>query len=157
MRPLRGAKRFRPNNCKSMNPTNSQDELPRSIATPTVTVEELQYHLEGLRSLFLYSLIALIGLTLTLDLFFLRKQMVFAYTQLMDQRPKVSKMVADYKKGTEPLVRNFTSSLQGFAASRPDFQPILDKYRLILGPYMAASIAAPVQPAPTPAKTLRPP
>ncbi len=135
-----------------MNPTTPQDDLSRTSASPTVTVEELQYHLEGLRSLFLYSLFALIGLTLTLDLFFLRKQMVFAYTQLMDQRPKVSKMVADYKKGTEPLVRNFTSSLQGFAASRPDFQPILDKYRLILGPYMAPSASAPVQPAPAKAQ-----
>jgi hypothetical protein len=131
-----------------MNPTNPQDDLSRTGASSTVTVEELQYHLEGLRSLFLYSLFALIGLTLTLDLFFLRKQMVFAYTQLMDQRPKVSKMVSDYKKGTEPLVRNFTSSLQSFAASRPDFQPILDKYRLILGPYMTPSTSAPVQPAP---------
>jgi len=138
-----------------MNPTNPQDALSRSSAdaNPTVTIEELQYHLEGLRSLFLYSLFALIGLTLTLDLFFLRKQMVFAYTQLMDQRPKVSKMVADYKKGTEPLVRNFTSSLQGFAASHSDFQPILDKYRLILGPYLAPSAPSPAPPVPAPAKT----
>lgn len=133
-----------------MNPSTPQSDLspaqPRG--GPSITVEELQYHFEGLRSLFLYAMVALIVLTLTLDLSFLRKQMVFARAQLDDQRPKVGKVVADFRRSTEPLIRNFTAALQTFTASHHDFQPILERYRLILSPYMGTSLSAPAEPAP---------
>ncbi len=106
-------------------------------------MEQLQYHFEGLRGLFLYTLFALIALTVTLDLCFLRKQMIFVRTQLDDQRPKVGKLVAEYRKGTEPLVKSFTASLQSFTASNHDFQVILDKYRPILWPYMITALSEP--------------
>src|SRR5213594_4456106 len=136
-----------------MNVSNPQQHdlaETRPAASSAVTVEELQYHLEGLRSLFVFALVGLIAGTLAVDLFFIRPQMVSVRTQVDDQRPKVSKLIADYKKMSEPQVRNFVASLQSFAASNHDFQPILDKYRLVFAPYMAPS--SPAGPASTAVK-----
>jgi len=132
---------------ETSNPPNETSQSKAS-ASPTVTVEELQYHFEGLRSLFLFALIALIGMTLTVDLCFIRRQMVYVRAQLDDQTPKVSEKITGFKK-REPMVRDFIATLQTFAASNSDFQPILDRYRLVLAPYM--------QPAPTATPSVKPP
>jgi hypothetical protein len=137
-----------------METSNPPDDLSQSKVrgSPAVTVEELQYHFEGLRSLFLFALIALIAMTLSVDICFIRRQMIYARTQLEEQSPKVSERVAGLKK-REPMVRDFIASLQSFAASNRDFQPILDKYRLVLAPYMQTTPAgAPVAKPPAPAK-----
>src|SRR5438309_617601 len=125
MRPPPLKKRL-PSKISCMETSNLPNELSQSkvSASPAVTVEELQYHLEGLRSLFLFALIALIGMTLTVDLCFIRRQMVYVRAQLEAQTPKVAERVASFKKG-EPLMRDFIVSLQSFAASNHDFQPIL--------------------------------
>src|SRR5437867_2411496 len=101
--------------------TNLQDSQRKPSGTSSVTVEELQYHFEGLRSLFLFAMIALIAMTLTVDILFIRGQMLYTRRQLEDQRPRVSEKAANYKKRTEPLVKDFTASLQSFAASNQDF------------------------------------
>ena len=132
-----------------MNLTDPQDGLSKANVSEasSVNLQELQYHFEGLRDLFLYALIALIALTVTFDLFFLSKQMVFARTQLNDQRPRVTRAMADFKRDTEPLVKSFTASLQSFGATNKNFQPILDKYRLVLGRYMQGAAVTSAQPA----------
>src|SRR5438552_6077916 len=104
-----------------MNPSNPQDDIAsaKSGESP-VTIEELQYHFEGLRSLFFFAVLGLIAATLAVDVCFVRRQMVAVRSQVDDQRPKINKMVAEYQKRTEPLVRNFTASMPRFAASNHD-------------------------------------
>jgi hypothetical protein len=133
-----------------MNLSNPQDDLsePKVGHTSSVSLEELQYHFEGLRSLFIYVLVGLIAMTLTVDLCFIRKQMIVARAQLDDQRPKVSDKVASYKKQIEPRVRDFVSSVQTFAATNRDFQPVLDRYRPYLMPYLTPSPSGGSQAAP---------
>jgi hypothetical protein len=77
-------------------------------------------------------------MTLTVDLCFIRRQMVYVRMQLDDQRPKVSDRVAGYKK-SEPLARSFLASLQSFTNSNPDFQPTLERYRPFLYNLMSAA------------------
>jgi len=126
-----------------MNPSNPQDDIASAKSGESaVTLEELQYHFEGLRSLFFLALLGLIIATLAVDVCFVRRQMVAVRSQVDDQRPKINKMVAEYKKSTEPLVRNFTASMQSFAASNHDFQPIFERYRPYLGPTAAAAAPA---------------
>lgn len=129
-----------------ITPQEDRSERDAGVGS-SVTVEELRYQFEGLRGLFLFALVALIALTVTADLCFLRKQMVFVRAQLEDQQPKVSEKVTTYNKSTAPLVKSFTASLQMFASTNADFKPILDKYRPILWPYMVPAVA-PGSPAP---------
>jgi len=132
-----------------MNLSNPQDDLSEAkLSQPTpVQLEELQYHFEGLRSLFIYVLVALIATTLTVDLCFIRRQMLAARNQVEDQRPRVREKVGGYNKQIEPRVRDFVGSLQSFAASNHDFQPILDRYRPFLLPYMGPA-SSPAQSGP---------
>src|ERR1051326_3414285 len=132
-----------------MESPNLQDDNP--LTEPGgdgASLKELQYHFEGLRSLFLFALVALIGMTLTVDLCFIRRQMVYMRAQLEDQRPKVRDKVTGFKN-REPMVRDFVASLQTFAPPNHVFQPILDRYRLVLAPYL--------QPAPASAPAAKPP
>ena|ERR1051325_9823872 len=127
-----------------MNLSNPQDDLsePKANSVPSASLEELQYHVEGLRTLFIYVLVGLIAMTLTVDLCFIRRQMIASRAQFEDQRPKVSEKYANYKKQVEPRVRDFVSSIQAFTATNRDFQPILDRYRMYLTPYLAPSPSA---------------
>ncbi len=98
---------------------------------PQVTAGELQYHFEGLRSLFIFVVAALIVMTLMLDVFFLRKMMIVSRNQRDEQRPRLRKVAADSKT----LTKDFTEALEAFSVTNQDFQAILDKYRPFLLPY----------------------
>jgi len=129
-----------------MESTNLQDDNP--LTEPGgdgASLKELQYHFEGLRSLFLFAIVALIAMTLTIDLCFIRRQMVFTHKQLEDLRPKINEKVTTYKKRTEPLLQNFATSMQSFATSNQDFQPIMDKYK----PFLWSVLQQPQPPAPS--------
>jgi hypothetical protein len=83
--------------------------------------------------------------------------MVATETQLTEQRPRVIEKVAAFKQRTEPLVKNFAVAMQNYAASNQDFQPIFNRYRLVLSPYLPSGSggAAPstsVQPLQAPSK-----
>ena len=71
--------------------------------------------------------------------------MVFTHKQLEELRPKINEKVAAYKKRTEPLLKNFATSMQTFAASNQDFQPIMDKYR----PFLWSVLQQPATPTPS--------
>ena len=114
---------------------DSQSDLPQGRSSSAVSPELLQRQLEVLRTLFTTTLLALILLSLGVTLF-VAKQMRMVRAQLDDQRPNVTKLATDYRNVSEPLIRNFTSRLQGFAAANPDFKPILDRYRPALGAYL---------------------
>lgn len=132
-----------------MNSPESESEAvqPSRPASPTpATVEELQRQCESLQNLFHLALVALIVFSLGVSLFVL-KQMRLLRAQLVEQRPVVSRLMADYQKTSEPLIRKFTSAIDGFAVSNRDFQPILEKYRPVLKDYLTASL--PPSPAAT--------
>jgi hypothetical protein len=132
-----------------MQELDPKDDFSQANPGPdsTVALEELRYNFEGLRSLFLLAMLGLIVAVLAVDVFFIRRQMVFARNQAEDQRPKVNKMLADYKKGTEPLVKSFTTSMQNFAATNRDFLPIVEKYRPYLWHAMNPAAAGTSPPA----------
>ena len=121
---------------------------PKAPEPSSATLGELQYHFEGLRGLVLLALVGLIVGTLAVDLCFLRGWMLSVRNQLDAQRAQVSKVRAAHKKDVEPIATNFLANLQNYAATNQDFQPILDKYRSALWPYM--------QPAAAPSTTLQP-
>lgn len=120
----------------------------KSAPISSVTLAELQYHFEGLRGLVFLGLIGLTAALAAIDVCFLRGSMVTVRAQLENQRAQTSKMVSSHKKEVEPIATNFLALLQAYAATDKDFQPILDKYRLFLSPYMKPGPG----PAPGPAK-----
>src|SRR4051794_10145568 len=107
-----------------METSNLPNETSQSktSVSPGLALGELQYHFEGLRSLFLFALIALVGMTLTVDLCFIRRQMTYVRAQVDEQRPKVRDKITGFKS-REPVVRDFIASLQTFAATNHEFQP----------------------------------
>jgi hypothetical protein len=132
-----------------MNSPESESEVvrPSQPASAPATVEDLQRRYESLQTLFHAALVALIILSLGVSLFIL-KQMRLLSAQLTEQRPMVSRLMADYQKTSEPLIRRFTSALDRFAVSNRDFQPILEKYRPVLKDYFTAAPASPSTTAP---------
>jgi hypothetical protein len=138
-----------------MNISDPQDSASSAKMSDgsAASMEELQYNVEGLRGLFLLALFGLIAVTLAIDVCVFRRMMVSVRTHLDEQRPRVNKASADFKRITEPLARNFATSLQSFANANHDFQPILDKYRPFLYPYMmAAPSVVPSSPSLKPAQ-----
>jgi len=136
------------------NPQQTLSETKLSDAS-SVSTEELQYHFEGLRSLFVFALLGLIAMTVAVDVAFIRRQKMVLEDQLNILRPRLSESMAGYRK-TEPLARSFIASLQNFTNSNPDFQPVLERYRpslwFFLTPPVASSTSlAPASPAPGPA------
>ena len=100
---------------------------------------ELRDQQRQVTNLLLVTLVALIifggGVAL-----FVAKQMRLVQQNLAEQRPAVQRMIGDYQRTSEPLIRNFTSALVQFASTNQDFRPILDKYRPVLSNYMGAPL-----------------
>jgi hypothetical protein len=119
-----------------------------SASPSTPELLELRAQQRSLQNLLLVTLVALIifggGVAL-----FIAKQMRMVQQNLAEQRPSVQRLVADYQRTSEPLIRNFSSALTQFAATNQDFRPILDKYRPILSNYLGAPlpVARPAAPA----------
>ena len=111
---------------------------PAPGATPSEWAE-LRDAQRQLTNLLLVTLVALIvfggGVAL-----FVAKQMRLVQQNLAEQRPAVQRMIGDYQRTSEPLIRNFTSALVQFASTNQDFRPILDKYRPVLSNYMGAPL-----------------
>ena len=77
---------------------------------------------------------------------FIAKQMRMVQQNLAEQRPAVQRMIGEYQRASEPLIRNFSSALVQFASTNQDFRPILDKYRPVLSNYRGAPLPT-VRPA----------
>src|SRR5262245_16444846 len=128
-----------------MNSGDPQGDLlrPNAVRSSSVTVEELSVRQNQLQLLFIAALAAVVIMSLFIFVF-MGKQWRLVRAQVIEQRPTVQRMMADYQKTTEPLIRSFTASLQSFAAKNRDFQPILDKYHDALRPYFPPSPASAV-------------
>lgn len=132
-----------------MNPSD-QSDLPQP--KPSASITDLQQENQALRMLFEFTLVALIILSLSITLFMF-KQMRMVRAQLTEQRPFVSRLLTDYQKNSEPLIRKFAGAMERFATTNRDFQPILERYRPVLKGYLAASLPGSAVPTTVPATT----
>lgn len=117
-------------------------------AAPDVGPAEtnLQIQFEGLRKLFLATLVALLILGISLNVFLLR-QAAFARKDLQVVRPQVKQLLANFEKSEEPQIKSFVNALIGFSKTHPDFKPILAKYNITTEIPAVAAPKAPAQPA----------
>jgi hypothetical protein len=127
-----------------MNPEDIQPEQSPALSTapvPPVSVamiEALQQQCQDLRMLLNAACVALLFLTLAVNVF-VGKQTRVVRDQLGELRPKFNKIEAEFQKIREPEYRRFSGRLQQYAMTHPDFQPIMDRYRAVLPDYFAAS------------------
>jgi hypothetical protein len=112
------------------------EPTPSSSARPAET--DLATEVRGLKSLFYLTLLALLVMGISLNIY-LGKQMRLARAQLYAQQRSA--------EDSERLVRNFAVAMNGFASTNRDFQPIFDKYRPVFSKYIGeAAPAAPRMP-----------
>ena len=113
---------------------------PDPLRTPTGADNTVLAEQVGqLQRLFVATLVALILMSAAVA-FFIEKQVRLVKQQIAEQRPSLNRMMTDYQKGYEPVIRNFSSALAQFAATNRDFQPILEKYRPVLSNYFGAPL-----------------
>jgi predicted protein tyrosine phosphatase len=96
---------------------------PRDTIEPQGGEKELQQSLRSLRTLVNLTVVALIILSGSLSIFFLRE-----VSHARRQIRELTRMVDDYNRTSAPLMDTFTHQLQDFARSHPDFRPILHRY-----------------------------
>jgi hypothetical protein len=111
---------------------------------------DLRQEVQQIYRLVVVGLAALVILGLGVNVFFL-KQFLTARTQLASTRIVVENLSAQYRQ-KEPAMRQFVVALQTFAATHPDFQPTLQRYRRALPRFFVeptgiASNQAPVRPS----------
>jgi hypothetical protein len=80
--------------------------------------------------LFVAALGALLLLSIGLNIF-LFQQMRVARGQVASSRGVVQSIDSQYRV-KEPAMRQFVDALQAFALTNPDFQPVLQRYRVAL-------------------------
>ena len=98
---------------------------------------DTEIELRRLQSLFLWAVGGLLLFTLAANLF-IGQQMRLVRRQLPGQRDAVIRNAMEFQKRDEPLVRKFVGTLQEFARTNRDFQPVLEQYRSALEPYFGA-------------------
>lgn len=121
-------------------------QSPSSAEDLTRVVAKLQVQLQA-------ALVLMIMVTGALNLYLLR-QYVALRKDVQRLAPQVGQMMEIYNKATVPLARVFLGHLAEYARQHPDFQPILDRYRIQVGPGTAAppaGLQAPAQGATNPA------
>ncbi|MCS7089453.1 MAG: hypothetical protein RMN51_06860 [Verrucomicrobiota bacterium] len=96
------------------------------------------------------TLILMIMVTGALNLYLLR-QYVALRKDVALLEPQVGQMMALYDKATIPLARAFLGQLTEFARQHPDFQAVLDRYRVQVAPTTGAAPATVAFPAGGPA------
>ena len=140
--------------------TPEQPDLlrPRPTALPGVTVQEVEQQCQDLKTILTATLVALLVLGFSVNLY-LAKQMRMVRAKIGESRPVVQRMEAEFRT-KEPNMRNFVNALQSFALANRDFQPILDRYRVVLPQYLMTAnpvsstppgIVVPTNPTPVPA------
>jgi hypothetical protein len=109
----------------SSPPTPSPDPRPPRDTPPR---DGGRRHLRQTDPLLLLTIAALLVMSLGVNLFIF-KQMRGARAQLAAVRANVRTLSNEYQV-KEPAMRRFVGALQAFAAGQPDFQPVLQRYRL---------------------------
>ena len=124
-----------------MEPTGNSPQNVTPI--PTSTVEAPSVEVQVLRNLFVGTLAALLLVSGSFMLF-MYVQMGMVRGQLAEQRPGVLKAVQDYKQISLPLIQKFSSKVQAYAATHPDFRPIWQKYEASLSDVTSNPSVTPV-------------
>jgi len=136
-----------------MNPNTIQGELLQTPAPDPVQTELVQLRLQvGRLRLWLFALAATaLPLFVAVVLFFAYQARV-ARAQLRELRPQLERASNEFKNGREPNIRRFLAQLHVFATTNRDFQPVLERYRPLLGQYYPLTPGAitPAAGGPTP-------
>lgn len=144
---------FPPDSASPSQPAPGQPEPQRQRPTEfhRVTISELEQQCHDLRTLLSATFVALLVLSLAVNLF-LAKQMRMIRAKVTEARPVIMRMQAEFQR-KEPNMQKFVSSLQSFATTNPEFQPILGRYRQVIPQYFSSSIAVMNAPQGAPAPT----
>ena len=105
-----------------MNDEFQPSLLPGTPSNAPVETERLEAELESLRGVVFRVVVGLLILAVAVNVF-LWRQVHMVRAQLAAGQ----KQVAEYQKA-EPAVRDLLARLHAFAATHPDFQPIMSKY-----------------------------
>jgi len=98
--------------------------------TPNQTgANDLQAQYDALQHLVVSTLILVVVISGTLNIYFLR-QWRTASRDLAAIRPQASQMIAEYQKVSAPLMNDFVKKVTEYGKTHPDFAPILTKYNL---------------------------
>ncbi len=104
-----------------MNPID-QPELPAAPADEPAVPEQIERDLASLQSVVTMIVAGLLILTVAVNVFIWRQVRVVR-NQLADERRQID----EYNRA-DPAVRDLLRRLQAFAASNPDFQPVIARY-----------------------------
>ncbi len=128
-----------------MSLPSEQPELSEKAAAPSPSAElaALRQEVALLRTLLMLGLTALAVFAFGISLY-IYPQMVVARRQLEENR----RVLSNYDRVSKPLMTDFLSKLQSYAATNADFQPILKRYLPAEQPVAtSAPAAAPKAPA----------
>lgn len=129
-------------------------DSPRGDLLQTPTPDPVQTELALLRQQVARLRLWLLGLAaMALPLFiavvlFVAYQARGARAQLREFRPQFERARNEFEKVREPNIRKFLSQLHAFALTNRDFQPVLDRYRPLLGQYYPVITPGTGSPAP---------
>ncbi len=107
---------------------NDSEQFDSDFASPNENMADVQQ--EGLRKLFLATLVAVLILAGSMNIFLIR-QMVFMRKDLEAVRPQVKLIMETYQKVEEPQIKGFINALVTFSRTHPDFSPVLAKYKIV--------------------------
>ena len=118
-----------------------------NASSPQAELSELRTQYESLRQLVTSLLVLLLVISGTLNLYFWRQFRV-TKGELDVERPQITSMVTDYRRGQAVAYDTFVRQLQEFEKKNPDFSPILARYGIRPAPANSApptTAAAPAQ------------
>jgi hypothetical protein len=96
--------------------------IPETPVAPSFDTEELDRDIAWLRAIVFWVIVGLLLLTVAVNLFLWR--------QVQNVRAEIAaerRHIEEYSKA-DPAVRDLMRRLHAFAATHPDFQPIMAKY-----------------------------
>ena len=127
--------------------TNLPDLSPeRPSVSEALTTLQLQFQA---------TLIILIMLSGAINLYLYRQYNTLRKEAIVLE-PQVEQMNEGYERTTVPLRNKFLSLLMDYTKAHPDFQPIMDKYKVQAVPASTAPSAAQPAPLPPPAQPATP-
>lgn len=124
-----------------MDSIDPQPDLPRQRPTslPSITVPELEAQCQDLKTLLTATLVALLVFSIGVNLFLAKEQRLIRQ-KLTESRPMVYSLAAQFRT-KEPNMKAFISALQTYAYSNPDFQPLLERYKVAIPQYFVGTVA----------------
>ena len=124
-----------------MDSLDPQPELPRQRPTslPSITIHELEAQCHDLRTLLTATLVALLVFSIGVNLFLAKEQRRIRQ-KLSESRPTVAAMATQFRN-KEPNMKAFISALQTYSYSNPDFQPLLERYKVAMPQYFVGTVA----------------